>query len=447
MNSKFVGNVLLVGYGAIGQALTSPLINHFALDTKKIRVIAADAEGQSVAESFNIDHQILPLTPDNYKAILEQYLVTGDLLINISVHVSSLELIKWCQRHEVFYLDTCVEPWAGGYEAETMAETTNYALRHHALKSHANGTVSSVIAHGANPGLVSHFVKKGLEELAKDSGIKSWDSYAELSEQLGIKVIQIAERDTQSSDIERAAAEFHNTWSVKGLMAEARQPAEMGWGSHEETLPIEAIQHGYGDLSGIYLAQESMCTQVKSWVPSFGEQEAYLITHHEALSIANFLTVHDEEEKPLYRPTVYFAYHPADVARKSLEEWRDNKYIQPVNTKIIRDEVIAGHDEMGVLFIFEGGAYWYGSTLKIEEARVLAPFNNATTMQVVAGILGALEWMFLNPRASVVEPESLDHEMVLRIALPYLGEVRGVYSDWQPATQSGLQFSDFSITE
>lgn len=447
MPSKFAGNILLVGYGAIGQALTSPLIEYFALDTQQIRVIAADAEGEAVAAHFNIDHQVLPLTSDNYAVILERYLVAGDLLINVSVHVSSLELIKWCQRHDVLYLDTCVEPWTGGYEAEVLSDTTNYALRHHALRVHANDTVSAVIAHGANPGLVSHFVKEGLDKLAKDSGIKSWGSYAELSKQLGIKVIQIAERDTQLSCIERATGEFHNTWSSEGLMAEAKQPAEMGWGSHEEIFPINAKQHSYGDQSGIYLAQESILTRVKSWVPSSGEQEAYLITHHEALSIANFLTIRNGEGNLLYRPTVFFAYHPAEVARKSLEDWYSNDFIKPAITKVIGDEIIAGHDEMGVLFVYEGGAFWYGSTLKIEEARVLAPYNNATTMQVVAGILGALEWMFLNPRSSVVEPESLDHQMVLHTALPYLGGVHGVYTDWQPAHPSGLQFCDFRITE
>lgn len=447
MASKFVGNILLVGYGAVGQALTSPLIDHFSLSTNQIKVIAADAEGQAVAAHFNINHQILPLTPDNYGAILERNLVAGDLLINVSVHVSSLALIKWCQQHDVFYLDTCVEPWAGGYETEALAEATNYALRYHALHAHTNETASAVIAHGANPGLVSHFVKLGLQELARDSGIEHWDNYAELSRQLGVKVIQIAERDTQLSNIERKAGEFCNTWSIDGLMAEARQPAEMGWGSHEETLPINAQRHSYGDMSGIYLAQEGVRTRVKSWVPSIGEQEAYLITHHEALSIANFLTAYDVKGNLSYRPTVYFAYRPAALASQSLEAWYDNGYVKPLSKIVIRDEVIAGHDEMGVLFVFEGGAYWYGSTLNIEEARTLAPFNNATTMQVVAGILGALAWMLQHPRASVVEPESMDHQIVLHTALPYLGTVCGVFTDWQPTGRSGLQFLDFEITE
>ena len=170
-----------------------------------------------------------------------------------------------------------------------------------------------------------------------------------------------------------------------------------------------------------------------------------MITHHEALSIANFLTIHDKKGGLLYRPTVYFAYNPSEAARNSIDAWVANGFAKPADTRVICDEISEGFDELGVLFVFDKGAYWYGSTLGIEEARSLAPFNNAMTLQVVAGILGALDWMLDNPKASVVEAEGLDHEQVMRIAMPFLGWVRGLYTDWQPKKACGLQFNDFIV--
>ena len=80
----------------------------------------------------------------------------------------------------------------------------------------------------------------------------------------------------------------------------------------------------------------------------------------------------------------------------------------------------------------EKGAYWYGSRLSIDEARKLAPHNNATSLQVTAAVLAGVIWAIENPRAGIVEPDEMDHERVLEIARPYLGEVVGVYCDWTP---------------
>jgi homospermidine synthase len=42
----------------------------------------------------------------------------------------------------------------------------------------------------------------------------------------------------------------------------------------------------------------------------------------------------------------------------------------------------------------------------------------------------------------VVEPDDLDHELVLKIARPYLGEVAGVYGDWTPLRDRDWPFSE-----
>ena len=102
-----------------------------------------------------------------------------------------------------------------------------------------------------------------------------------------------------------------------------------------------------------------------------------------------------------------------------------------------------GVDELGVLLMGNAkGIYWFGSRLSIKQARRLLPHNNATSLQVVAGVLAGLVWALRNPNAGVVEPEDIDHELVLSIATPYLGELVGVYGDWSPLQERGWLFSE-----
>jgi homospermidine synthase len=70
------------------------------------------------------------------------------------------------------------------------------------------------------------------------------------------------------------------------------------------------------------------------------------------------------------------------------------------------------------------------------------PFANATTMQVVAGALAAMVWAIRHPRSGVVEPDDMDFEECLAIALPYLGKVTGEFTTWTPLQGRGELFPE-----
>ena len=74
-----------------------------------------------------------------------------------------------------------------------------------------------------------------------------------MSQQLGVKVIHIAERDTQTAAFAKQPGEFVNTWSIDGFVGEGCQPAELGWGTHEKTLPADGRHHDFGGGAAIYL--------------------------------------------------------------------------------------------------------------------------------------------------------------------------------------------------
>ncbi len=108
----------------------------------------------------------------------------------------------------MLYIDTCIEPWPGGYTDPNLSVSrrSNYALRDTMLKlkPRYSGGSTAVVAHGANPGLVSHFTKQALMNIARDTGVKTAapttrEGWGRLAQRLGIKVIHIAERDTQVS--------------------------------------------------------------------------------------------------------------------------------------------------------------------------------------------------------------------------------------------------------
>ena len=91
----------------------------------------------------------------------------------------------------------------------------------------------------------------------------------------------------------------------------------------------------------------------------------------------------------MYRPTVHYAYHPCDDAVLSVHEFAGRNWHLQDRKRILMDEIIAGIDELGVLLAgHKKNAYWYGSQLSIDEARKLAPHNNATSLQVTVVVPG-----------------------------------------------------------
>jgi homospermidine synthase len=303
-----------------------------------------------------------------------------------------------------------------------------------------------VVTHGANPGLVSHFVKQALVDLAGDAGSAAAPQdraeWARLAQRLGVKVIHIAERDTQVSNLPKEPGEFVNTWSIEGFVSEGSQPAELGWGTHERHFPVDGRRHDFGSGAAIYLLRPGAATRVRSWTPLEGPYHGFLITHGESISIADFLTVREGNEAR-YRPTCHYAYHPCDDAVLSLHEFAGKNWRLQTAKRLMMGEIAKGVDELGVLLMGPAkGVYWYGSRLTIDEARRVAPHNNATSLQVTAAVLGGVVWALEHPQEGVVEPEDMDFIRVLDIAKPYLGEIVGVHGDWTPLDERERLFPE-----
>lgn len=443
------GRLLMLGFGSIGQAALPLIFRHIDIKPDQVRIMAPHEDEQGIADEFGVEFIVQSLTEANFEATLDQYLKEGDFLLNLSVDVASLALIMFCWRRGILYLDTCIEPWSGRYMDPnlSMSQRSNYFLREEVLAFRLDKRqgATAVVTQGANPGLASIFVKQALLNIAADNKLEvekpaCYEDWAALAQKLNICAIHIAERDTQISDHRKEPDEFVNTWSVEGFVGEGLQPAELGWGSHERHFPKDGARHGFGSDAAIYLKRPGMATRVRSWTPLEGPYHGFLITHGESISIADHLTLRDKGDV-VYRPTVHYAYHPCDDAVLSVHEVAGKNWQLQSKQRIMRDEIKAGRDELGVLLMGnEKGPYWYGSRLTIDKARELAPYNTATSLQVVAGVLGGMVWALENQNCGVVEPDDIDYETVMRVATPYLGEMAGVYGDWSPLNDRSLLY-------
>ncbi|MGH6893270.1 MAG: saccharopine dehydrogenase C-terminal domain-containing protein, partial [Dongiaceae bacterium] len=236
--------------------------------------------------------------------------------------------------------------------------------------------------------------------------------------------------------------EFVNTWSIHGFVSEGLQPAELGWGTHEKRLPADANEHPVGSRCAIYLSQPGCVTQVRSWTPLNGPMIGFCITHGESITLSDYLTVFDGA-RPIYRPTVHYAYHPCDDAVLSVRELQMHNFKMQSKVRLLGDEIVAGMDELGALLMGDFGALWYGSQLTIEEARaILGPRFNATSLQIAAPVLAGAMWMIRNPKSGLLEPEDLDQDFVLEVCRPYLGRVVAARSDWTPLQDRGILFPE-----
>jgi homospermidine synthase len=461
---SFGGRFLVIGCGSVGQCTLPILFEHFDISPQQVTVIDF-VDNRSRIEALiksGVTYSQKRFTPENYIQILSNHLSAGDVLIDLGWNIDTISLIQWCREHGVLFVNTSVESW-DPYVQEERRDPRDHTLyvRQMALRDMVdrwghNGGPTAIVDHGANPGLVSHFAKHALKqicekiqvtkpkdprglEIARALSDRDFRSMARLA---GVKVIHISERDTQIASRPRKPNEFVNTWSIEGLYEEGVAPAEMGWGTHEKTLPPGAAPFESGPRNEICLSSLGVNTLVRSWVPS-GPIVGMVIRHGEAFGISDRLTVWDGD-KAVYRPTVHYVYCPCDAAIASLHELRMRQYELQADQRIMSDEIVDGWDELGVLVMgHDFNAWWTGTVLDIHKARKLVDHQNATTVQVAISVISAVRYMIKHPNEGFCLPDDLDEREILELAMPYLGQFVSEQTDWNPLRSLDISYTAY----
>ena len=448
MAARFENRVLVLGAGSVSQCVLPLLVEHL-VDAKQITIVDMRDNRQRVSEVIAQGATYVQdqLTRENMDQFLSKFVSAGDFLLDLAWNIDANEIIEWAHDHGVIYLNTSLEEW-DPYSAAVSRNPTERTLywRHMKLRkltdTWGGAGPTAIVEHGANPGLVSHLTKKSLFDIAtraiKDgkaaSGVSealAVENFPMLAQKLGVKVIHIAERDTQVSDKPKLLNEFVNTWSVEGFYEEGIAPAELGWGTHEKTLPVNAYQHESGPKNQICIAQPGATTWVRSWVPKM-ETTGMLVRHGEAFTISDHLTVW-QDDKAIYRPTVHYAYCPTDAAIASMRELEMQQWSITPNQRIMNEEIIDGEDRLGVLLMGHPyKSWWTGSLLSIHDSRKLIPKQSATTVQVASAVYAAVAWAMANPNAGYRVPDDLPWREVLGFAEKYWGGYYSEPADWDP---------------
>jgi homospermidine synthase len=460
----FSGKIVILGCGAIAQCALPIMFKLMELDPKKITIIDFADKRSRVEEFLKMGVRFVQdrLTEENYEHLLKTHLSAGDMLLDLSWNVETVTLIDWCHHHDVLYINTSVEVWdpfdnmRNKHPTEMTLYPRQMALRKMISKWKNQKTgPTAIVDHGANPGLVSSFIKQGLIDIAQallkekpqdsrrpalERALQERD-FPQLSYLLGVKTVHISEKDTQIASLPKRENEFVNTWSVMGLIEEGLAPAEMGWGTHEQQLPLGAMSYEEGPCNQICLSQKGVKTWVRSWVPS-GEITGMVIRHGEAFSISDYLTVR-EGESVVYRPTVHYAYCPSNATINSLHELEMRHYEPQESERIMTNEIIEGRDELGCLIMgHDFKSWWIGSILDIHEARKLVPGQSATTVQVAVGVVSAVMYAINHPNEGFCLPDNLNFEEILAVAKPYLGNFVSMGADWTPLDHAA-HFTDY----
>ncbi|MEA3305649.1 MAG: saccharopine dehydrogenase C-terminal domain-containing protein [Candidatus Omnitrophota bacterium] len=463
---KFNGRLLVIGCGSVSQCAIPLIMKLIEMPPQKITIMDFADNRSRVKNALDkgVNYIMEKVTIKNFTALLKKYAGPGDMIIDLAWNIDCIDIVQWCRLNQILYVNTSIEEW-DPYKDSERNDPIKYTLysKHMELRKMldawgSNNGTTAIVDHGANPGLVSHFTKHALIDIAnkilkekpnnprKNQLEKALQdkNFAKLAQIEGVKTIHISERDTQITDRPKKVNEFVNTWSIEGFFEEGVAPAELGWGTHERYAPNNASFHNIGPKNQICLKTIGMKTWVRSWVPC-GEITGMVVRHGEAFGISDRLTVW-ENSKAIYRPTVHYAYCPCNAAINSLHELEMRQYKLQEKQRIMSDEIIDGRDELGVLVMgHDFKSWWCGSLLDIHEARRLVPHQQATTLQVAISVISAAIWMIKNPKKGFLLPDDINHEEILKISMPYLKPFISMPVDWTPLKNLNTKFTKFDI--
>lgn len=170
------GKILFIGYGAVARCTLPMILAHLNVPLANITVIDFEDKSAELAPFIEkgLKFFVMKINRENILDILQEKLQRGDLLIDLAWEIDTLTFLKWCNENGVLYINASVEEWDPYGKFNAYEETLYY--RHMRIRettshwldpvSHERIGPTAVLDHGANPGLISHFVKQAIMDIA-----------------------------------------------------------------------------------------------------------------------------------------------------------------------------------------------------------------------------------------------------------------------------------------
>ena len=452
--------IIFLGCGAVAKCCLYYFSYFFNFDYKKV-VIVDKLEREKefpVVKHYLRKKSIFlvrEVNEDNYieffKSLKLRY---KDIIIDLTTRTPSLCFIKYCRLNNLFYINTASEQYLIKDINSIAVQHCNYfdIIR----KTSMCDNVTTLVEFGMNPGLISLFVLKGIDDIAqyfinknnKNNtvdielleiyNLKCIERYSLLSKKLGIRVIHCSEIDTQVITSNTIKDKFYNTWSCVGFIDESYEGIELAVGTHEKEIPLPKHQIF---INGIF-SSSTLCidAKIKSIVPLkiennkviFTEIEGHPIQHGECSSLYRLLSTHD------YGPTMHYVYKLNKYAEQSVNRYNEKELLEissdPNKWEVLNayNHDLEGYDNVGAFFILDNNTdnlftWWSGTILSNHFAKTILKdkMNSATLIQVICGVLGGLYWALLpeNQNKGLCFGENVDYKTVFSITEKLLGKI------------------------
>ena len=458
---KFDGKIVQFGFGAVGKSFYEKVSKEIKFNENNYFVITRDKEefeayinlGGMVANFIAIE-----VNKDNFCQIFEKYLSSGDLLIDFADTVGTKDICNWCATNNIMYINTGEADWPENWYSILTENKIKNQMKEKYKNTNNLNKAPIVLQHGNNPGLVSHFVKAGLEYIVntqykKDKYLKALiksNKFNEVAYKLGLKIIHVNDIDLQEINDSYDDSKLFNTWCIDSFFFEMLSEATINIGTHEKIDfedECKLVDYEDGFLEFKKLAVEKKC---RTYYPN-GEFEGFLVPHEETITIANSLEV-KRNGKTIYRPSVLFLYSPCYYARKYLKKAKVNEYPNPDPTKpldcenengntvvrgytypkyaeiIYKEKISKGTEYVGVLLIGENfEPVWVGNRIELSflyKNKKDSYWQTPTITPVAMSALAAICWMIKNKdRGGIYFPDDInDYKYILKIAEKYISK-------------------------
>ncbi len=378
----------------------------------------------------------------------------GDFLIDFADGVGTKDFVEWCANRNVLYLNTGETDWEDNWYNILEENLKKNELRVQLKQNCDRNRYPIVLQHGNNPGLVSHFVKAGLEYIVKkqfknDKKLKQLleeNKFNELAKELDLKEIHVNDNDYQEVSDRFDEDKLYSTWSVDSFFFEMLSEATASIGTseridYEKDCKMIDLKNSFLEFKDI-----AMNKMGKTYYPN-GKFEGFLVPHEETITIAKSLEVSNGEEI-LYRPTVIFLYSPCEFAVKYLKKAKVNDdltisinknqdvknlvirgFKYPLKSEIIYKEKIKyGTEYVGVLLL--GGRFnpvWVGNRIKknfLYKDKKSSFWQTPTITPVSMSALAAACWMIKNKdKGGVYFPDEInEYNEIIHFAEKYISK-------------------------
>jgi len=440
-----VKTLLLLGMGSIQKALLELLAHerHWLLSLSMICVCPEDIPDYILNIKSDLLHIKTSITEDNVVNLLEPLINSDVLVIDLTVNVETIDIIKLCKKHGVMYINSSLEKYNKD-EVECDPEKTtlyyqeiclNNALAEIQATRPENETPTIIHSMGMNPGAISALMYQCIESYCREYNpemleILSKGDWNIVANQV-LHSAHISEYDNQqiNKNLQHPGVlpgVMINSWSGAGLVAEALSisfvSSQYSMPDYEKSSYNPRIYYSTKDKA-MDKTMPSICLYPDG-TPF--EYDGIMITHFEVVSLSKSLSVESKSGDIEYVPWLSYVYSPSSISQQCLEYIHKNNYKEPDNYYVFNQQDITHKntfDSIGAFCHFKDGRrFWCGTVLTNAQAISIlgeSARTNATQLQVVISILAGIEWMLENPNKGVITAEAIPHKYILSRCIPY----------------------------